>query len=192
MQVFKNTSQSLSSTMDKLHLGCGQVYFDGWLNVDLDSPKADLRWDLSTQLPFGDNTVSFIFNEHFLEHLDLESGQNFLSECHRILRPGGFLRIAMPDLEFLLEKYHSDWKEQEWLSWPEYHFIESRVQMLNIAMRSWGHQYLYDKEELTLRMTQCGFSDITFQTNGRSIHPEFIGRETRSDSRLIAEATITS
>ena len=151
-----------ASSMQRLHLGCGSVYFDGWLNIDLDSPCADLHHNLQQPLPLPDRSAQYIFNEHFLEHLDLTSGMRLLSECRRLLKPGGVVRIAMPDLDSLLEKFHGDWQDQDWLRWPGHEFIKTRVQMLNIAMRAWGHEYLYNKEELDLRLRQCGFTRIEF------------------------------
>lgn len=39
----------------RLNIGCGDVYFDGWVNIDRDSPKADLKMDIRAALPYGDN-----------------------------------------------------------------------------------------------------------------------------------------
>ncbi|MFQ5542953.1 MAG: methyltransferase domain-containing protein [Nitrospiria bacterium] len=177
------------SQLEQLHIGCGQVYFDGWMNIDLESPKADLHHDLRNPLPFSDVSVRYIYNEHFLEHLDLPSGIAFLKECYRVLRPGGILRIAMPDLQFVIDRYQNNWQNQDWLKWPEYRFIESRVQMINIAFRSWGHLYLYNREELQLRLKQCGFTEVTFHEKGKSGVDLLQNRETRPDSFLIAEAS---
>ncbi|MEK8090578.1 class I SAM-dependent methyltransferase [Thermithiobacillus plumbiphilus] len=171
-----------------LHLGCGRIYFDGWLNIDLDSPVADLNLDLSQPLPLANGSVHYIYNEHFMEHLDLASGMRLLAECRRVLQPGGVLRIAMPDLDYLLDKYKGEWRDQDWLRWPEYQFVETRAQMLNMAMREWGHQYLYNREELELRLRQCGFTKIDFLSFGFSLHESLCNRETRPDSMLIAEA----
>lgn len=74
-----------------LNLGCGEVYLSGWINIDNrnDDVKLDLRHDLSRGLPFDDNSVDFIFNEHFLEHLTPEQGVTLLKECYRVLKVGG-------------------------------------------------------------------------------------------------------
>jgi len=87
----------------KLHLGCGTIYKEGWINIDNNSDKniqkLDLDWDLRNSLPFPDNSVDFIFNEHFLEHLTVEEGIQAIKDFFRVLKPGGTMRIAMPDLE---------------------------------------------------------------------------------------------
>jgi predicted SAM-dependent methyltransferase len=67
--------------------------------------------------------------------------------------------------------------------------VDSPAQLFNVAMRSWGHLYLYDLAELTLRLNQAGFSVIEPQRLGESSHPELSLLEQRAESRLIVEAT---
>jgi predicted SAM-dependent methyltransferase len=175
----------------KLHIGCGQIYFEGWLHVDADEslPTVDLVWDASQPLPFADQSCTFIYNEHFLEHLTIDQGIAFLQECYRLLLPGGVLRIAMPCLETLVRKYLSeDWRNQDWLQWNDYQFIQTRAEMINIGFRWWGHQWLYDREELHRRLCDAGFATLHDVRWGESSHPDLRQRETRKDSLLICEA----
>ncbi|GMO53904.1 MAG: hypothetical protein Ta2G_12530 [Termitinemataceae bacterium] len=76
----------------KLHLGCGTVYKDTWVNIDNNSDnnieKIDINYDLRNDLPFPDNSVDFIFNEHFLEHLTVEEGQHSLRDFIRVKKRG--------------------------------------------------------------------------------------------------------
>lgn len=176
----------------KLNVGCGQIKFDGWINIDLDKnlEQVALIWDVCQGFPFLKNqSCSIIYNEHFLEHLTIENASIFLSECYRILQPGGVLRIAMPSLEEVIHKYTSeDWRNQDWLKWPEYEFIQTRAEMINIAFRWWGHQWLYDREELHRRLREAGFEQLRDVEWGSSDVLELRNRETRKDSMLICEA----
>ena len=61
--------------------------------------------DLLTPLPFPNNFADAIYCSHFLEHLDEQSGINFLSECFRCLKNQGILRIVVPDFERLARDY---------------------------------------------------------------------------------------
>jgi predicted SAM-dependent methyltransferase len=176
----------------QLHIGCGSVRLDGWLHIDCCKIEGvtDLIWDVSQGFPFlSEQSCSLIYNEHFLEHLSIEKGCQFLAECYHVLQPGGVVRIAMPSLEYTVTKYQSDnWKEQDWLTWKEYQFIKTRAEMLNIAMRWWGHQWLYDREELHRRLKEAGFTIIRDREWGKSDIPELRNLETRKDSILICEA----
>ncbi|HVM40075.1 MAG TPA: methyltransferase domain-containing protein [Acidimicrobiia bacterium] len=171
-----------------LHLGCGPNHFEGWVNVDFDAQyHPDVVCDLSKSLPAEPGTVDLIYSEHFLEHVTLAEGLALLRRCRAALRPGGVVRIAMPDLRAVIDYYLGDWKDQDWLRQPEYAAIDSAAHMLNYSLREWGHQYLYDAAELRLRLEQAGFVDVRACEWGESDHPELRNRETRVDSRLIME-----
>ena len=106
------------SNKKKLHIGCGQVKLAGWINIDesLHPGITDVQLDITKGLPYDDNSCSLIHHEHFLEHLSPEAGLNFLKECYRVLKLGSVMRIAMPSLDLIVEKYYlGNWKDQDWL-----------------------------------------------------------------------------
>jgi predicted SAM-dependent methyltransferase len=63
------------------------------------------RVDLLADLPFASGSFDAIYGYHVLEHLDLHEGRRFLSECLRVLRPGGWLRVSTPDFINHLRAY---------------------------------------------------------------------------------------
>jgi predicted SAM-dependent methyltransferase len=178
----------------RLNIGAGTIKLEGWVNIDLERVPnvTDVIWDATRKFSFlEDASCSIIYNEHFLEHLDIQNGVLFLSEAYRLLAPGGILRVAMPSLEYVVQKYISeDWQDQDWLRWPGHEFIQTRAEMLNIAFRWWGHQWLYDREELYRRLGEAGFKleNIREMKWGISDIPELENLETRKDSSLICEA----
>lgn len=103
------------------------------------------------------------------------------------MRTGGIIRIAMPDLNYLIERYNTDWKNQNWLSWPGYKFIKTRGQMINYCF-SWGHKYLYNEEDLKNQLVETGFRKIVRCEWNKSNYTELCNLETRNDSKLIMEA----
>jgi len=171
----------------KLNVGCGNAKLPGWVNIDIE-PGAELVVDIRKGLPFDDDSVDFIYNEHFLEHVTFEEGEKVLREFRRCLKKGGVLRIAMPDLDYIIQKYNTDWKNQDWLSWPEYEFVKTRGQMLNISFRWWGHKYLYNEEDLKNQLIKAGFLKIMRCNWNKSNHAELYNLQTRKDSKLIMEA----
>jgi predicted SAM-dependent methyltransferase len=178
-----------SSAPIRAHLGCGPVYLDGWLNLDIErGSRADLRLDLRYGLPLPSESTSYVFSEHVFEHLELADGKQLLRDVHRSLAPSGVLRIAMPDLASLVERYKNGWRDQEWLKDPFYLKIDTAANMLNFALRSWGHLYVYDFDDLQLRLVDAGFSKVQRVEWGVSEHEELRGLERRPDSLLIVEA----
>lgn len=178
----------LSKTrLPRLHVGCGKNYFEGWINADID-PRADLIIFLQKGIPFKDNSLLRIYSEHVLEHVSYHTGVLFIKEARRTLQPGGVIRIAMPDLDDLIDGYREDWRRFDWLKWPEFSFIKTKAEMINIAFRWWGHQHLYNREELARAFCEAGFSRFEFVERCKSIYEDLQGLETRLDSKLVIEA----
>jgi len=178
----------------KLNLGCGTDYKEGWVNIDNNSDnnitRLDLSWDLREPLPYEENSVDYIFNEHFIEHLTVEEGQKFFSDCLRVLKPGGVLRTATPDLEVIVDRYINVTIQDDPVI-KRYHmeFIKTRGERINIEFRDWGHKWLYDWEELERRLREAGFVHIVRAQLKQSEHPALLNLETRPESLLIAEVT---
>jgi predicted SAM-dependent methyltransferase len=106
----------------KINFGCfvGQFYY-GWINsdiLDLDKFAATqgytfLHLDASKPMPFPDGYADAIFSSHLIEHLSREEGARFVQECFRVLRPGGVIRLATPDVGGLMSQYHYDMGKYE-------------------------------------------------------------------------------
>lgn len=89
-----------------LNLGCGSRFHPAWTNVDLVSRHPEvMACDLSQGLPFKDGCMDAVYASHMLEHLDRAKAPELLAECRRVLRPGGVLRLAVPDLEAVARLY---------------------------------------------------------------------------------------
>src|SRR5438093_6396512 len=96
----------LSSTQNpSLQIGSANNQIAGWLNSDY-HPHDATQYHLDATEPFDipDESFDLVFCEHMIEHISFSDGLNMLRECHRILKPGGRMRIATPPLEFLLDR----------------------------------------------------------------------------------------
>jgi predicted SAM-dependent methyltransferase/glycosyltransferase involved in cell wall biosynthesis len=132
-----------------------------------------------------------VYSEHFFEHLTQAEGLRFLRECRRVLKPGAFVRIAMPDLDELARRYTAaDWRGDGDMFKLGFDWVSNRCEMLNISMREWGHKHLYNEEELIRIAQMAGLEPVIRCEHGQSNVPEFVGRETRNGSRLIMEFTV--
>jgi SAM-dependent methyltransferase len=91
-----------------LHVGCGDAPLpaaefprDQWQEIRLDidpNMPADYHCSITTMHPVGSATVDAIYCSHNLEHLFSHEVPAALAEFHRVLKPGGFARIRVPDL----------------------------------------------------------------------------------------------
>ena len=92
----------------KVNLACGGTFIQGenWINLDF-SPTCDAvrKADLLAPLPFATGSVAIVYSSHFLEHIPRKHVPTFLLECFRILKPGGMIRLVMPDLEEMCREY---------------------------------------------------------------------------------------
>lgn len=178
----------------KLNVGCGTDYKEGWINIDNNSDhniqRLDLNWDMRNPLPFPEESVDFIFNEHFFEHLPVDDGVKTMQELRRVLKPGGVMRIAMPNLESVVNSYMNvPLDEDPVIKEFGLNFIKTRAEWMNISFRWWGHMWLYDWEELDRRLRQAGFTRFKRQKLRKSKYRELANLEVRNGSTLIVEAT---
>ena len=111
-----------------------------------------------------------------------------MSECRRILRADGVIRIATPDLARVVQDTYlqdeADQKSRDYVAHmnstnPD---IPDRdrsnpVYAVNRIVRDWGHTFLYDERTLTQLLLEEGFSEIVRSTPGHSEHPELVGVE---------------
>ena len=92
-----------------INIGGGQWYYPRWENIDYmdDDTYVDYKLDLRAKqkLPFQDECAALIFSSHCLEHLSDEDALFTLDECYRIMKPGGLIRIAVPDMDRAFAAY---------------------------------------------------------------------------------------
>lgn len=87
-----------------INLGCGPRTLAGFVNVDLlDAPGVDVVADVSSPLPFRDGQADLVYASHVLEHLPTAQVPAVLREWRRLLRDGGEVLIAVPNLELIAE-----------------------------------------------------------------------------------------
>jgi len=170
----KEIEQSL---VDKLHVGCGKVILKDWLNIFYENyeeygriknnqGRAVLNYNLSHQWPFPDHSISFIAGSHFIEHLDLNKGIEFLKKGYRVLKKGGVIHLSCPDLELYAHHYVKNNKKffeheliREWCTFQN--AITPGEVFIAKAYDSGGaHQWFYDFESLKHILELVGFEQI--------------------------------
>lgn len=89
-----------------LNLGCGSRHHPEWINVDINPSAPEVvRYDLRRGIPFAEKSFEVVYHSHVLEHLHKTQAPFFLKECWRVLKPGGIIRVVVPNLEVIVRNY---------------------------------------------------------------------------------------
>lgn len=83
----------------KIQIGAGNNLLEGWSNTDFRDRIPEVVFLNATEIfPIKDQLFDYVFSEHIIEHITYEEGMSMLREVHRILKPGGIVRISTPDI----------------------------------------------------------------------------------------------
>jgi predicted SAM-dependent methyltransferase len=172
------------SETPKLQIGTGKNALVGWLNTDYAPLPGSAFLDATRQFPFADASFAFIYSEHMIEHVPYPAGLAMLKECYRVLKPGGVIRIATPDLAFLATLHRDPQKAQHlrYIQFATDRHIGDAPRYLpafviNNFVRAWGHQFIYDEAALELALETAGFEAIRRCRILESDHPELANLE---------------
>jgi SAM-dependent methyltransferase len=113
-----------------LNLGCGTRFHSAWTNIDFTGATAEvISHNLRHGLPYADDAAEVVYHSHVLEHFSRDDGRAFLRECRRVLKPGGIIRVVVPDLESIVATYlraleHAAAGDKRWGQNYEYVILE--------------------------------------------------------------------
>lgn len=203
----------------RLHLGSGPHAEPGWVNVDkswsarisrnrplaealyrigvLDEQQRHARWpdeviqrDLAKSLEWDTRSVAAIYSSHMLEHFERREADRFLGECLRVLRPGGVIRIALPNLKAAAHRYIAAAEAGE--ADAADHFINFLYLRPDFSSTSWlrraairvlhrPHYWMYDDLSACALLLRVGFTDATPRTFREGSCSDLETLETRGD-----------
>lgn len=119
--------------------------------LDAKWPRNITIWDMRLGVPFRNNSVDIVYASHFLEHLQKKKALNFLNRCFSILKPGGTIRLLIPDIDIIINKYQKDF------------YIDpiSATNELNLRFFEDGqHKHMYNFSTLKDTLSEVGFKNI--------------------------------
>ena len=135
----------------KLHLGCGKRHIPGFIHIDaIDYSHVDHVATIDNLSFVGDDTVDLIYNCHVLEHFKRREVAKVLTEWKRVLKPGGILRISVPDFASLCEVYQQNGKIEQVVG----ALFGRQDYLYNI------HYNVFDEATLSKTLNEVGFENV--------------------------------
>lgn len=108
-QMSLEKANSVGLSINKLHLGCGNIHINGWCNIDVIKTGAtDVILDIKHLPGIRDNSIDNIYSCHVLEHFPTSEIEGILNRWYRVLAPGGEIRISVPDLDKITKIYQNN------------------------------------------------------------------------------------
>ena len=153
----------------RLNIGSGADKIPGWIGIDLQG--ADLALNLRWGLPFADGAADLAYSSHCLEHQYLADALATLREIHRVLAPGGRVRLVVPDMEAYARAYVEDDRDffaerrRTWYWVPQdLTPLMTVIGYAGAGTRSMDagdyHRYGYDYATLEFLLRRVGFTSV--------------------------------
>lgn len=152
-----------------------------------------LRADARRRIPLPGGSVEVLYTSHMLEHLDRRDAQSFLREVHRVLAPGGVVRIVVPDLGKLIERYVAEGDADVFVAKTLLAQERPRtfLQMLRyLVVGPRDHLWMYDGQSLCRLLAAAGFREAQVAEPGstRIPDPGDLDLYERADQSVCVEA----
>jgi SAM-dependent methyltransferase len=164
-----------NNEIKKMQIGCGPNLFEGWLNTDIDCNDNIAYLNAGNTFPIASDSFDFVYSEHLFEHLKVEQQLNMLTESYRILKKGGILRIATPNIAFLFDIFAKATipENRDYVDWavkfvPHLKAVKNLVvddeahyvYVINNFFKAWGHQVIHNVDSISKLALQCNFSQV--------------------------------
>jgi predicted SAM-dependent methyltransferase len=199
-------------SLKHMNIGAGDLHHlvDGYLHLDAcytdnfllqhehNQNTGVIRCDVVTQLPRLPG-IEVIYTCHLLEHLTLDEGYVFLQNCFNLLKPGGTIRICVPDFDIWYNSFKNGDKEffdyyRSQMPYPLSERYNNDYAFMTTMMYGHGHRMIYTYEYLCQVLSDIGFNDITKKSWGDSSilnidKLEDVNNQLRAKESLIVEAT---
>lgn len=150
----------------RIHLGCGDLNIPGFINIDArPAPHVHVAGDVTDLSLFADGVADLIYASHVLEHIPGVRVNATLWEWRRVLKPGGVLRISVPDFRKILELYQLSDHDAQVIQAPLFGQQDYRENV---------HLAAYDDAWLRKLLKEAGFNEVRpwhpGTTSGPPIH----------------------
>jgi SAM-dependent methyltransferase len=177
------------TSVRRLNWGCGEWRPEGWINSDLKAePGVDIACDIREGLPLEDDSLDYIVSVHALPEIPYDDLIPALRELRRVLRPGGVLRLVLPDLDRAIDAYRSG--DSDYFVVGDGDWKDVGAKMI-VQVLWYGHSrtpFTYGfAEELLEKAGFTSISKCAFRQTA-SPHPDIVELDNRESESFFVEA----
>ena len=152
----------------KINLGCGWRNFgNDWHHIDGGSYEHLDSTDIFN-LPFGDNSIDLIYASHVIEYFNRDEIVNIINDWKLKLKPGGILRLAVPDFEVITRLYKCGKCNYDIST-----FLGPLYGKMKMGGKFIYHKTVYDYESLSYILDSVGFNTVRKWDWRETIHSQF-------------------
>jgi predicted SAM-dependent methyltransferase len=173
----------------RLNWGCGEWAQAGWINSDIKANAGvDIVTDIRDGLPIDSDSLDYAVSIHSLPEIPFAELVPALQELRRVLKPGGVLRIALPDLDRGIEAYQR--RDTSYFKVPDEDAKSVGAKFVTQMIWYGYSRSLFTHEFIAEQLEKAGFSRVhhcSFKQTASS-HPEIVDLDNREKESLFVEA----
>lgn len=173
----------------RLNWGCGTDPEPGWINSDCKrAPGIDLVCDIRDGLPIPDGSIDYVVSVHALPEVPYPDLVPTLVELRRILRPGGVLRLGLPDLDRAVDAYRR--ADREFFLVPDGDMRSLGGKLVTQLLWYGYSRTVFVPEFAEELLARAGYSTIEHVEFGetRSVFPDIVSLDNRRHESFFVEA----
>jgi SAM-dependent methyltransferase len=173
----------------RLNWGCGTDPEPGWINSDIkDAPGIDLSCDIRDGLPLADGSIDYAVSIHALPEVPYPDLVRVLAELRRVLRPGGVLRLALPNLENAIAAYQRG--DRGYFLIPDEAMRTVGGKLITQLVWYGYSRTLFVPEFIEELLQKAGFSTVHHVSAGSTVseYAEIVELDNRPEESLFVEA----
>jgi predicted SAM-dependent methyltransferase len=184
------TQTTQQHAVRRLNWGCDTDTRPGWINSDMkDGPGIDISCDIRDGLPIEGDSLDYVVSIHALPEVPYADLVPALHELRRVLKPGGVLRLGLPDLDRGIRAYLEG--DRDYFLVPD-EDAKSIGAKFVVQMTWYGYsRNLFTYDYIAEMLAKAGFARVRrceFQQT-LSAHPEITELDNRERESLFVEAT---
>ena len=183
------TETTTATAVKRLNWGCGGHTLPGWINSDQkDGDGIDLSCDIAQGLPLETGSIDYAVSIHALPEVPYDALVPVLSELRRVIKPGGILRLCLPDLLKGVRAYERG--DRDYFLVPDEDAKSLGAKLVTQLIWYGYSRTLFTPGFIEEMLLKAGFARLEHcayrQTSGP--HPEIVDLDNREPESLYVEA----